>query len=344
MSLRLTAGFSNNLRVRPLMDGTVKPSSIDLDFVISPAKELFYRNLKFEEFDVMEMSIACALMAMERSDGVRWNWKALPIFLSKSFLFINLYANSDSGIENLADLKGKRVGAPDYPMDAVLWLCILLKELYGIEAKDIAWYNGRAKRFSHGAILGLDREPPAITRFNWIPENDTLDRMLDRSDLDAALLLPSSFERKGDSEAIDRYGGVRVAGNPKLRSLFPDRGRTVVSEYFRRTGVIPPNHIIVVKEKLLREHPWVALELYKAFQRSKAVAYERARELRSTYLLFGGSDLEQQISMFGEDPYPLGVRANRKMMETAVQGCLAQGLIKKRFDAEEVFHSGTLDT
>jgi len=344
MALQLTAGFSNNLRVRPLMDGTVKPQNIDLRFVVSPASELFYRNLKFEEFDVMEMSIACALMAMERSDGARWAWRALPVFLSKSFLFINLYANTAAGIQSLADLKGKRIGAPDYPMDAILWLCIMLKELHGIDAKDIAWYNGRAKRVSHGALLGLDKNPPAGVKLEWIAETDTLDLMLDRHELDAALLIPSSFQRIRDFETIDRYGGVPVAGNAKFLNLFKDRGRAVVTEYFRRTGVIPPNHIIVVKESLLREHPWVALELYKAFQRAKEAAYERARELASTVLLFGSSDVEQQATIFGEDPYQLGVRANRKMLDIAVQGCLSQGLIRKKFSAEEVFHQTTLDT
>lgn len=344
MALKLTAGFSSNLRVRPLMDGTVKPQNIDLHFALSPASELFYRNLKFEEFDIMEMSIACALMAMERSEGSRWNWRALPVFLSKSFLFIHLYANTASGIHSLADLKGKRIGAPDYPMDAILWLCIMLKELHAIDPKDIDWYNGRAKRVSHGVVLGLDKNPPAGVKLEWIPENDTLDLMLDRNELDAALLIPSSFQRIGDFETIDRYGGVPVAGNPKFLNLFKDRGRAVVTEYFRRTGVIPPNHIIVVKEKVLREHPWVALELYKAFQRAKEVAYERARELQSTILLFGSRELEEQAAIFGDDPYQLGARANRKMLEIAVQGCIAQGLIKKKFAAEEVFHQTTLDT
>jgi 4,5-dihydroxyphthalate decarboxylase len=171
-----------------------------------------------------------------------------------------------------------------------------------------------------------------------------LDLMLERNDLDAALLIPSSFQRIGDFQTIDRYGGVPVAGNPKFLNLFQDRGRAVVTEYFRRSGVVPPNHIIVVKEKVLQEHPWAALELYKAFQRAKEVAYERARELSSTVLLFGGRDLEEQAAIFGEDPYQLGVRANRKMLDIAVQGCLAQGLIKRRFSAEEVFHRTTLDT
>jgi hypothetical protein len=88
----------------------------------------------------------------------------------------------------------------------------------------------------------------------------------------------------------------------------------------------------------------VALELYKAFQRSKEIAYERARELQSTVLLFGSTDMEQQAAVFGEDPYQLGVRANRRMLEIAVQGCIAQGLIKKKFAVEEVFDQTTLDT
>lgn len=343
MSLRLTAGFSNNVRVRPLMDGTVQPQNIELEFNVIPAAELFYRNLKYEEFDIMEMSIAYTLMAMERSRGEKWRWKALPVFLSKSFLFVYLYTNAGAGIDSLEDLKGKRIGVPDYPMDGVLWLCILLRELFGTRASEIEWYNARAKQYSHGALLGLDNEPPPGVRFNWLDDSQTLDTMLDRGELDAALIQPSVL-KPGDGPNIDRYGGVPLTNNPKIKKLFTDGGAEIIERYFRRTRIVPPNHIVVIKEKILREHPWVALELFKAFQRSKEVAYERARELRSTLLLFEGKDLQRQAEVFGPDPYELGVAANRKMVQTAVAGCLAQGLIKKNFTIEEIFAGTALDT
>lgn len=344
MALRLTVGFSDNLRVRPLLDGSVNPQNVVLDFVTSPVAELFYRNLKFEEFDVMEMAIACTIMAKERSDGIRWDWSALPVFLSKAFLWKNLYVNTASGINNLNDLKGKRVGVPDYPMDAVLWMLVMLKELYGIKASDMAWFCARAKQVSHGAQLGLDRNPPAGVKLNWIDERQTLDAMLDRQEIDAGLLLPSSFDGGVNMASIDRYGGTPLSGNPRIRKMFEDGGRQIVTEYYRKTGIISPNHIIVIKSKLARAHPWLMLELYKAFQRAKEVAYQRSRELMPTYLLFEGRDFREQAAIFGEDPYPLGLKANSKMMETAIQGCLEQGLISKKFPVEEVFHHSMLDT
>jgi 4,5-dihydroxyphthalate decarboxylase len=169
----------------------------------------------------------------------------------------------------------------------VLWLCILLRELFGIRTNEIDWFNARAKQFSHGALLGLDEQPPPGVRFDWLNESQTLDTMLDRGELDAALIQPSVLKQTKGAN-IDRYGGVPLANNPKIKKLFTDGGVEIIKRYFRQTGIIPPNHIVVIKEKILREHPWVALELFKAFQRSKEIAYERAHELRPTFLLFEG--------------------------------------------------------
>ena len=131
MALSLTAAFSANPRAQALKDGSVKPENIDLGFVTLPPGELFYRNLEYDEFDVSEMSISETLLAWERGDGTRWDWSALPVFLSKAFVWLDLYVHTNSGIETLGDLRGKRVGVPDYDMTAALWMRATMKELYG---------------------------------------------------------------------------------------------------------------------------------------------------------------------------------------------------------------------
>ncbi len=105
--LRLVVGSSNNPRIQPLTDGTVKPQNIELDFMISYSGELFYRNLEYNEFDVSEMSISDTLIAKERSDGTRWDCSGLSVFLSKVSLWFNLFVNTNSGVEHPRHFKGK---------------------------------------------------------------------------------------------------------------------------------------------------------------------------------------------------------------------------------------------
>ena len=120
MALKLTVGFSDNSRVQPLKDDVVRPENIDLEFVNLDPNALFHRNLAHDDLDVSEMSFSETLLAKERSDGTRWDWSALPVFLSRGHGWARLYANTASGIENLGDLKGKRIGVPDYDMTAAL--------------------------------------------------------------------------------------------------------------------------------------------------------------------------------------------------------------------------------
>src|SRR5438105_12901194 len=127
MTLRLTVGFSDNPRVQPLKDGTVRPQNIELGFVTLDPSTLFQRNLFYDEFDVAEMSISETLLARERTDGTKWDWSALPVFLSRGHVWPTLYVNSGSGIAGLGELRVKRTGVPDYDMTAALLVRIRLK-------------------------------------------------------------------------------------------------------------------------------------------------------------------------------------------------------------------------
>jgi 4,5-dihydroxyphthalate decarboxylase len=337
--------FSNNPRVQPLQDGTVKPQNIDLDCITLDPSALFQRNLFYDEFDVSEMSISETLLARERTDGSKWDWAALPVFLSRGHVWPTLYVNVASGITSLRDLKGKRIGVPDYDMTAALWFRITLKDLYGIEARDNIWYNGRTKELSHGGALGLDKAGPVGVTHHWLTVDQTLDVMLDRGDIDACTAIrQGSRVTAGDPTVIDRYGGTPVDGNPRLRKLLDDNGKGVVYEYYRKTGFFQPNHHVIVQNRILREHPWVALELFHAFQRSKEIAYERARRALSTHLYFAGKDFQEQAAVLGEDPYPLGLRAMGKNIERAIQGSLEQGLLTKPLRLDNIYYRTTLKT
>ena len=345
MALRLSLAFFDSPRMDPIVDGTVKPENIDLEIVsFRPGGTLFVRNLKYDEFDISEMSISETLLARERTDGARWDWASLPVFLGRGHLWANMWVNSSSGIESLADLKGKRIGVPDYVMTASLWFRITLKDLYGIEAGDNTWYNGRLARMSEGGPLGLDTDGPAGVHLTWLPEDQTLDVMLDRGELDAAFGFPPSAPPGSDYATLERYGGTPVAGNPHIRRLLGDGGKEVVSQFYRKTGAFHANHHIIVQNRILREYPWVALELYKTFQRSKEVAFERARRQQSAYLYFPGNDFQEQADIFGEDPYPLGVKAMRPTIDRAIRGSLEQGLITNPVSVEELHYPTTLDT
>jgi 4,5-dihydroxyphthalate decarboxylase len=345
MALRLTVAFTDNPRVQPLKEGAVKAENINLEFVTVDAGLLFYRNLKYDEFDVSEMSISETLLARERSDGTRWDWSALPVFLSRGHVWPNLYVNTASGIEHLGDLKGKRIAAPDYDMSAALWMKITVQDLYGIEASDNIWYNGRTKELSHGGALGMDEDGPVGVTLHWLTPDQTMDVMLDRGEIDACTAIrPGGRITAGDPTVIDRYGGTPITGNPRIRKLLADDGKQVVYDYYRKTGFFHCNHHVIVQNRILRRHPWVALELYKAFQRSKEIALERARTHQASYLYFPGTDFQEQAKVLGEDPYPLGIRAMGKNMERAIQGSLEQGLLRNKLRLEDIYYRTTLDT
>jgi 4,5-dihydroxyphthalate decarboxylase len=345
MALRLTMAFSDNPRGQPLKDGTVKPQNIDLECMTLEPSALFQRNLSYDEFDVSEMSISETLLAMERRDGSKWDWSALPVFLSRGHVWPTLYVNTASGITSLGDLKGKRIGVPDYDMTAALWFRITLKDLYGIEARDNVWYNGRTKELSHGGALGLDKAGPVGVTHHWLTVDQTLDVMLDRGEIDACTAIrQESRITAGDPTVINRYGGTPIDSNPRLRKLLEDNGRGIVYEFYRKTGCFQSNHHVIVQNRILRDHPWVALELFNAFQRSKEVAYERARRAQSAYLYFPGTDFQEQAAVLGADPYPIGIRAMGKNIERAIQGSLEQGLLRKPLRLEDVYYRTTLNT
>lgn len=342
--LKVKVAVTKNPRFEPLIDGTIKSEQLDLDILVTTPPELFYRNLKNDEFDVFEMSLSEYLITREQAKGDRWQWSALPIFPAKAFVWLGLYVNTAAGISELKDLRGKRVGVPDYVMTAALWFRMFLKELYGIRSNEISWYIGRTRDLSHGGLLGIHTAPPAGVSLTWLTAAQTFDVMLERGEIDIAYGFAPRHDPKLFSLNIDRYGGTPLEGNPRLKKLFADGGRAVVEAFFRQTGIVPANHVIVAQRRLLEQHSDLAVELFRLFSASKQAAYDREARRGPAYLYFEGTDPASQAAIYGDDPFPFGISRNRPMLQMLFRNSHEEGLTRKLAAIEDVFFQGTLDT
>jgi len=238
--LNLKIGVTKNPRFEPLIDGSVKSDRANLNIHVTTPPELFYKNLKNDEFDVFEMSLSEFLITREQAKGDRWRWTALPIFPAKAFVWMTLFVNTAAGIQGLCDLKGKRVGIPDYVMTAGLWFRVILHELCGIQPKDISWYIGRVVDLSHGGLLGVDTRPPAGVSTTWLTKEQTFDIMLDKGEIDAAYGFAPRHDPKLMTLNIDRYGGTPLEGNPRLRKMFADGGLSIVEQFYQKPASCRP--------------------------------------------------------------------------------------------------------
>jgi len=327
--LQLSLIMGANDRSRPVLDGAVSPDGIDLTCTVAHPSEIFWRQLHFQEFDVSEMSLSSLLMAM--ASGNR-DWIGLPIFTSRRFFHTGAWVRTDSGIDQPADLKGKRVGVPEYQQTAALWSRGVLKHEFGVEPEDLEWWMERTEERSHGGATGF--RPPAGIRFNRIGANQSIGTMLMDGQLDATLLYIT------DNNLVDR-SRITLEGNPKFRLLFPNPGAEG-QRYFEKTGIFPINHGMVVRRSLYEQHPWVALNIFNAFRLAKELVGARMREMVSTHVELGllGPDARKALSV---DPYPYGVKSNQKVLETVVDYSFEQGLTPRRMQLDEVFAPSTLD-
>ncbi len=184
--LRLRGTFSNNPRVRPLLDGTVKPTGIEIDWESGSPADLHERHLRDDDCDVFEFSIS-HFMESKAQSGQRWDWAMLPVYRSKALLCVGSLANMHSGVERAQDLKRKRFGVPDYSMTAALWFRAMLRELYGYHPWDISWFVGRTLEHSHTELVGVSREKlTSRVSITWPDRPGALGELLLAGKIDAA--------------------------------------------------------------------------------------------------------------------------------------------------------------
>jgi 4,5-dihydroxyphthalate decarboxylase len=323
-----------NERVEPLMDGTVQPEGLELIPTYSHPAETFWRQLKFQEFEVSEMSLSSYLIA--RSQGVEM--VALPVFPSRRLFHTELSYHLDSGVKEPGDLTGKRIGVAEYQQTAALWMRGILEHDFGVSQYKVDWYMERSEELSHGGATRF-APPPGIS-FHRIPPDKSLASMLVHHELDAALVL-GPWARAAN--VMDRSSRIPGSGADwsKVKPLFPDR-MAEAARFFKKHGFVPANHTYIIRGDIQRKYPWVAFNLYAAFVKAKALAWEKLVERIPSALFFGREYLAMTQTIFDDDPFPYGLKANRPMVELIVEYSHEQGLTPKKMKVEELFAESTL--
>jgi 4,5-dihydroxyphthalate decarboxylase len=327
--LRLTLAHSMNDRSRPVLEGAVAPDGIEFQPTVASPPDIFWLQLHEQKFDVSELSLSSLLVITAQGNR---DWVGLPIFTTRHFFQTWAWVRADAGIERPEDLKGKRVGVPEYQMTAALWSRGILEHEFGVRPTDMEWFMERTAERSHGGATGF--QPPAGIRFQYIPPDQSIGAMLMSDELDATLMYIRS------QSLVDR-STVPFENNPKVRPLFPDaaaEGR----RYYQKTGLFPVNHAMVVRRSIYEQHPWVALNIFNAYRLAKEQVAARARELLATHLDLGLLPATARDAL-RVDPYPYGVRSNRKLLETAAAYSHDQGLTPRVVGLDEVFAPSTLD-
>jgi 4,5-dihydroxyphthalate decarboxylase len=317
------------------MDGSIEPEGVELIPTYSDPSETFWRQLKFQEFEISEMSLSSYLIA--RSRGM--DFVAIPVFPSRRFMHAELSYHVDSGIRQASDVVGKRIGVGEYQQTASLWVRGTLEHDFGVSQYKVDWYMERTEELSHGGATGFT--PPQGISFHRIPPDKSIASMLVNHEIDVASVT-RAFSR--ESNIIDRSTHIRAAGADwsKVKPLFPDR-MAEGARFVQKHGYVPANHAYAIRGDIDRQYPWLAFNLYKAFVSAKEIARDRLVESLPSALFFGREYLARTREILGEDPFPYGIKANRPMLETLIDYSHEQGLIPKKFKIEELFAPSTMD-
>lgn len=329
MNLQLSIGLAFNPRTWPIFDGRAKPDGIDLVPSSVHPSELFWRQLKYGDFDASEMSFSSLLILKSQGDD---RWVGLPIFTTRFFFHTWILVRRSAGIETPADLKGKRVGVPEYQQTAALWSRGVLQHEFGVAPGDMEFWMERVPEVSHGGATGFS-PPPGVT-IHQIPLDKSIGSMLLSGELDATLLYLA------DRNLVDR-STADLRNHPDIRPLFPDavaEGR----RYHQKTGIYPINHAMVVRKEIADRHPWVVLNLYKAFERANEIANEE-RMAQVEYHLAAGLLPPQAADALRTPLVRHGVVANRHMLETAARYSHEQGLTARLVGLKEVFAPSAME-
>jgi 4,5-dihydroxyphthalate decarboxylase len=322
--LQLSIAIGDYDRTRPLLDGSVQIDGVDPVFMTLSPEEIFFRAFRGAEFDVCELSLSSSTVKTALGD---FPYVGVPAFVSRAFRHTSIYVRTDR-IKKPEDLKGKRIGLPEYQLTANVWARALLEDDYGVKPSDVTWVRGGIEEPGRPEKIKLNL--PAGVKLENAPDGKTISQLLAEGAIDG-FIAPRPPK-------ID-------APHPHIGWLFPDPTATA-KDYYKRTGVFPIMHMTGVKRELADKHPWLPAAIFKAFEQAKAKAVEHLSDTSATKvtLPFIEEQLTAARQLMGEDYWSYGIAANRKTLDTFLKHHHSQGLSSRLVTVEELFHPSTFES
>ena len=323
--LRLSIAMGDYDRTRALFNGQVQIDGVDPVCMALYPEEMFFRAMRNEEFDICELSFSSYSVRTARNDCP---YIAVPVFLSRAFRHTSVYVRKDR-IQKPKDLRGKRIGLPEYQLSANVWARAFLQDDYGVRPEDVTWVRGGIE--TPGRPEKIPLQLPSGVRLESAPEGVTISELLDRGEIDAFM--------------APRPPSAQALANPQVGWLFDDP-TAVAKDYYRRTKVFPIMHVVGVRKTLVQAHPWLPGAVFKAFSEAKAVALEALSDTSATKvtLPFVEEQLKAAREAMGEDYWSYGVAPNRQTIETFLRHHFSQGLSARQLSVDEIFHPSTYES
>jgi 4,5-dihydroxyphthalate decarboxylase len=322
--LRLSLAVGPYDRTRALIDGSVRIDGVEpIAMTLSP-EEIFFRAFRHAEFDICELSLSSFTIKTAQGDCP---YVGVPAFVSRAFRHTAIYVRTDR-IKKSADLKGKKVGLPEYQLTANVWARALLEEDHGVKPSDILWVRGGITDADRPEKIAI--KLPGNVRIEDAPAGKSISALLKEGAIDGFIApRPPALPRN----------------TPHVGWLFADPV-AAAREYYQRTGIFPIMHIVGVRRELAVQHPWLPGAVFKAFDEAKRAAVDLLSDTSATKvtLPFVEERLTEARALMGEDFWSYGVAANRKTLDAFLKHHHGQGLSPRLLTAEELFHPATLET
>ena len=321
MNIPLTLAIGDYVHTRELAAGRVRAEGIDLTVLNYPFEQVGLRFGALREWEVSEFSMAnyCSLVARPEPSPM----VAIPVFPSRVFRHSAIFIRDGSDIREPAQLAGRRVGIPQWSQTATVYVRGYLAHEVAISLASIEWLQAGVNEPGRTEPAKLTL-PPGV-RVTPMPDR-TLSRMLLDGEIDAMITAhpPEPF----------------VRGEPGIRRLFPDFQKDEES-YFKRTGIFPIMHVMVVRRDAYERNRWIMRNLVEAFEASKQAVLPRLTDIMTSFIptAWGSVHFEHtRRLLFGDgDPWPYGIEANRITLEAFLLYCFEQGVTARHLAPEELF-------